>query len=551
MLWIGLYLPQLALDVFCLPETPGLPRSDWIGPSGYRLADGPCLAIVDRLQVLLANAAARAHGVHPGQKRATALALCPDLIVRERDCRQERQSLRQIACWALQFTPRLSLREPDERDPTAGLLLDIEASLALFGGLDRILTRIRLDLRTMGFSAQTGCAPTATASWLFARWRDGFAARTDAQLPAGLADLPVALLQGLQGREATVESIGVRTFRDLVQLPRNGLARRFGKGVLHEMDMALGKQPEVLPWFAAPLQFASTLELLADIDNAQVLVFAARRLLVELCGWLRARHATVRHFVLEARHDRTGRRNLPPLTPIDARFATPTDDPERMTGLLRERLATTTLAAPVHALHLRCEEITSGGRGEATLFPGPASVEESLGRLVERLQARLGHDQVQRILITEDHRPEAAYRIEPIVDSQALIRGTTLPGPALVPGSIPRPLWLLQQPIALKERQQRPWWQGPLKLLAGPERIEGGWWDNHLVQRDYFIAESDQAQWVWIYRTRGTAPRDEDDRSPGRRDDGAPSHRSRAGDERDDEQTTGSVNRWFLQGIFG
>ena len=36
-----------------------------------------------------------------------------------------------------------------------------------------------------------------------------------------------------------------------------------------------------------------------------------------------------------------------------------------------------------------------------------------------------------------------------------------------------------------------------------PERIEGGWWDATLVQRDYFIAEDDQAKWLWIYRTRG------------------------------------------------
>jgi protein ImuB len=67
---------------------------------------------------------------------------------------------------------------------------------------------------------------------------------------------------------------------------------------------------------------------------------------------------------------------------------------------------------------------------------------------------------------------------------------------------MPRPLWLLNEPVALAERDHRPWWHGPLTLLAGPERIETGWWDEHRVQRDYFIAQGESTGWVWIYRTR-------------------------------------------------
>ena len=39
-----------------------------------------------------------------------------------------------------------------------------------------------------------------------------------------------------------------------------------------------------------------------------------------------------------------------------------------------------------------------------------------------------------------------------------------------------------------------------LKLLAGPERIEAGWWDDALMARDYFIAENELGQLLWIYR---------------------------------------------------
>jgi protein ImuB len=45
-------------------------------------------------------------------------------------------------------------------------------------------------------------------------------------------------------------------------------------------------------------------------------------------------------------------------------------------------------------------------------------------------------------------------------------------------------------------------------LLAGPERIESGWWDaaepaaTGDVRRDYFVAISPRAEWLWIFRSQ-------------------------------------------------
>ena len=535
MLWIGLYLPRLPIEVFertlASDGTGG-----WTETSGHPPVDGGCLAVCDRLRVLQVNAAASARGVQPGQKRATALALCPELLIRSRDPEAERQALEQIACWALQFTPRISLRPPGERRPEAGLLLDIAASLKLFDGLDRLLGRLRLGLQELGFHARIGGAPTAIASWLFSRHRDGLVARSETALDAMLAELPVALLESLQGRAAALEAIGARCFRDLVRLPRPGLARRFGKALLLEMDQALGLQPQVLPWFHPPARFEARLELLADVETAEGLVFAARRMLLQLGGWLAARHGAVRRLLFEAHHDRSRHDAGTPVTLIELRFALPSHAAEPMVAVLRERLGLLTLPSPVHTLVLRCDQVLERADRPASLLPEPTSTEENLGHLVERLQARLGHDQVRRLVLAEDHRPESAYRVEPVdaLPSLAEAPPGAVPLPASPARPTPRPLWLLDEPQPLAERQQRPWWRGPLKLLAGPERIEGGWWDGHFVERDYFIAENDHSQWVWIFRTRG----------------GGGSGGGGDGDGNADPQAPASP-RWFLQGMFG
>ena len=66
-----------------------------------------------------------------------------------------------------------------------------------------------------------------------------------------------------------------------------------------------------------------------------------------------------------------------------------------------------------------------------------------------------------------------------------------------------RPLWLLREPMPLPEQGSRPWLDGtPLQLLAGPERIESGWWDGDLAARDYFIARALDGALVWVFRAR-------------------------------------------------
>lgn len=484
MRWIAVHCHRLALDRTCrgLPETQPV-------------------AVCDRLQVLQANEAAQALGARPGVRRATALALSAALRIVEHNPRADADALDQVAGWLLQFTPGVSLEPPD------GVLLDVTASLRLFGGLDRLETRIRDGLAALGFGLRLASAPTATAARMLARACDGARIEHESRLAAGLGPLPVGWVSAAAPHVEALAAIGVRRFADLARLPRAGLAHRWGTALLDEVDAALGQRAEPRRWFEAAPRFAVSLELLAQVEHAEALLFASQRLLGQMTGWLAGRQAGAREAVLEGLHD-SGRHACPP-TRIALRLAQPSREAVRWVGVLRERLATVVLPAPVHTLRLTCERTVRlpGTHGE--LFPAAEADAEGLGRLVERLQARLGRDQVQRLLLAADHRPEAAYRVEPV---DRPVRGPEVPLPGL-----PRPLWLLPEPVPLAERDQRPWWRGPLTLLAGPERIETGWWDDGFVQRDYFIAEGESASWLWLFRTRS-------------RDDDA---------------------GWYLQGLFG
>jgi protein ImuB len=57
----------------------------------------------------------------------------------------------------------------------------------------------------------------------------------------------------------------------------------------------------------------------------------------------------------------------------------------------------------------------------------------------------------------------------------------------------------------------KPCYQGPLQLLTRARRLEAAWWDPEIaapVLRDYFIARSESAGLLWIFRERLAADQD-------------------------------------------
>jgi len=433
-------------------------------------------------------------------------------------------SLSLLATRMMRFTSAVSLDPPD------GLLLETGASLRYFGGIDALEHRLREMLadiepdpaRNQGHAqgqVAMASAPTPRAASLLAAWRDGARCSEPADLPASLGPLPVRLLASAAGQIDALESAGLYRIASLLALPRGGLARRFGPALLDELDEALGRRPDPRPRHTPAPCFEQRLELQAHINSAPPLQRAAALLVERLCHWLQAGKLGARRFELAIGHDEFAD------TIIAPGLAEPTWQASRLNTVLKERLAATTLPAPATRLCLRCSEIDAVRLSSGSLFPDPLSLAEAIAPLLERLQARLGHDRLHGLQTVSDHRPESAWQVAPI-DLARLRQGldqasrtprhrisphqaglapqtqtqTQVPADC-VPG-LPRPLWLLEFPQPLVELQGRPFRDGPLSLLAGPERIESGWWDEPAVQRDYFVAEDPAHRLLWIYRER-------------------------------------------------
>jgi protein ImuB len=327
-------------------------------------------------------------------------------------------------------------------------------------------------------------------------------------LQALLDAAPVWMLQAGREHAAALQGMGLHTLGELLALPRDGLARRFGEGLLDQIDRALGLQPDPRRFAVLPAVFESRLELHTRAENTDQVLHGAAVLLARLVAWAQAQHARVGAFTLRMLHERQRQATAPP-TELHVALAEPALDAAHLQSLLRERLGRCQLAEPTLELRLHCQHLVAGHAPNGELFPTRASADEGLTRLLERLRARLGDAQVQRLQPVADHRPERATRSVPAQGGAAPATGAAVDIAAVLhtgaTSSLPlhRPAWLLPEPLPLAMRDTQPLLQGrPLQLVSGPERIEAGWWDGAPVARDYFIALAEDGRLVWLYRSR-------------------------------------------------
>ena len=421
-----------------------------------------------------ATNAPHAHGVH-GSTAARLIAL---------------------GTWALQFTPRVAEVE-------GAVLMELEASLRLFGGRAALRERV-CESAAAEFGVQRiGWAPTGLAALAFARAGVAGVASLRA-LPQALDRLPMDTLGAVAPHRGTLARLGCRTLGDVRRLPRAGLGRRFDPALLAAFDQAYGQCPEPQHWLAPPETFLARLELMSRVEDAPALMHGAHRLLLRLCGWLAARHRGVTAFALRWAHDAMRSRAAGEGGELLIRTRTPTRRIEHLARLLAEHLARTELLAPVGDLELQALDTQPLAPPSGSLLPDDGTADAALDETLERIAARLGQQRVLRPVPLDDHRLEHMQRWQPAGEPLPRERPTTH-----APDPTPQPSWVLPQPLRLPVRGHRPVYRGVLQLIAGPHRVEGGWWDragdgvaHRHAQRDYFVALDEQAGVLWVFQER-------------------------------------------------
>src|SRR5580658_1111662 len=143
--------------------------------------------------------------------------------------------LQRLAVLAQRFTPRVSLEPPD------GLVLEVQGSLALFGGAARLYRAFRAGCHAAGCRPVLTLAPTPLAG---ARSGVSFKVLNQQYLVSAVSPLPLTALRWPPEVLQRLSKLGVYRVGQALRLPRAGFARRFGREPLQMLDQLVGRSVE-------------------------------------------------------------------------------------------------------------------------------------------------------------------------------------------------------------------------------------------------------------------------------------------------------------------
>ena len=451
------------------------------------------------------NRAADQQGIQSGARVVDMRALCPDLRVEFADVGGDQQALKRLMLWVRRWCPWSALDGPN------GLILDTTGSDHLWGGEAAMLREMEGKLSTLGLETNLACAPTHGAAWALSRYGGVRVVCHADDLPTKTPPLPVRALRLHPDTVLLLHRLGLKTIGALADVPRLSLARRFNKAELVKnpllrLDQLMGRLVEPLQSPDDPPQFSVQSSLPEPVMDPEPHLPAMAQ---ELCTGLHAAGVGARRITL------TVYRTDGDIDRIGVATSQATHDPVHLVRLFDGKLERLNPGFGFDLITLEASVVEHTNVVQTRIEGGTDGGVE-LARLIDRLSAKFGTENIRRPAPRDSHVPERreGWRA-------AMAQGTA----PLPPHPRTRPLRLLQPPEDIRVLYAVP--EGPpaqfmwrrlthkVVRFEGPERIAPEWWADRpgTRLRDYYRIEDQHGCRYWLFREgvvgdgRGGAPR--------------------------------------------
>ena len=443
--------------------------------------------------ILHVNERARSFRILPGMRYAAGLSLAGRLRAGVVPQKEIERAVGSLSRRLRNFTPHV---EPAPDEPGV-FRIDASGLERLHDSLGRWAALIRSDLQHRGFRCTVVVGFSRFGCYALARARQGvavFEKPGDEQEAA--RRVPLDRLAFRPAVRDTLRKLGVETVGQFIDLPTEGITKRFGKEIhrLHRMasnELRLPLQPEKPAepaWQRMHLDHPET--------NVTRLIYVIERLLQPLLETLAGRGQALCEVRVGFRFERTGD-HIEKIRPAAA-----TLDAAQLLELIRLRLEA------ARKLPDGVTEVVLIGRGtkarreQLRLFARqPKRDRAAADRALARIRAELGDAAVTRARLREGHLPEGSFAWDPLDSVPA-------PAPRKTETSrLVRRVYTRPVPLPSRPRQEPDGWmlrgleQGPVVRALGPYIVSGGWW-NRPVHREYRFAESQTGELLWVYYDR-------------------------------------------------
>lgn len=415
---------------------------------------------------------------------------------------EDAASLHRLAEWMLSFAPVVST------DGADGLMLDIAGCQHLFGGEREQIRQIDRAFGRWGISARLAAAPTFGCAWAVARFAsERISLVGEDTVDSALGPLPIEALRVPTDMVESLADVGVERIEQLLLLPRDELAARFGRELVRRIDQATGAIGETIESVKPPVPVEVSREFDGPVKRIEIVELAVRELIEVLAERLHREDAGA--LELTARFCRV---DIEPIE-VSIRMTHPSRDAKHIGSLLGPRVERVHLGYGVERIDLRANRTAPLFARQSSflrdLLIDDAADECALGELVDRFVDRLGASSVTRVEAVESYVPEQAFVHTEVRNAKVLVarakRGERRCHSAHRPSELFMPPQAARV-ISLVPHGPPAWidWQGEsgeIVTSLGPERIALPWWtQGRYVVRDYYEIEDRPGRWLWIFR---------------------------------------------------
>jgi protein ImuB len=293
--------------------------------------------------------------------------------------------------------------------------VDVSGCAHLHGGEIELARTIGARIDALGYVSRVAIADGPRIAAAMAR----FGAKESVVAPAGegtaaVCSLPIAALGLSEDVSTWLADLGLHTCGDLQKLPRRALASRLGERVQDVMEFLDGQDHVPLKVWRPPDVPEERIELDWGAASVEALAFVLKALCDRLSARLMGRAMGARSVELVLALDRA----LCPLTSahlltLPVALASPITGASDLLSIVRARLETCVLAAPVLAVTLRAPELArTSPRTLDWLAPQPKA-ESALPRLAAELSAQYGEKTVGLLELVDTWLPAKRTRLVP------------------------------------------------------------------------------------------------------------------------------------------
>ena len=467
-IWMYIKFPKLSLEAITMNYSKDFTNKPLVVIDTHK----------NKRKIIAYNNLSKDYGIDKTISLSTALAMCPDLIIKERNSSQEKKLLNNLAIIGYQFTADITIENH-------ALCLEISKSKRLFRGYNNLLCLIHEKISLHKIFAINGFGINPLIAKILCKNKFQKFLPNLNNVYKELNKIPAIKITDNLNTRKIFSQLGIQSIKDLIDIPISLLSERFDSDLISNLEILLNKKQQILYKFKPSKTFHDEIQYINGLTNKESLIFPMKSLLKSLNEYLIAIHCRCSQIIWEF------------TTPLNVnitmkiKLSRSKNDWSELLNLSRIKLDNINLPKVVEKVSLYCADLIEDKKINNEIFNDNKNKSQYKGNLVDSIVAKVGEKALFTLLTKNEHIPEKAGSITKFDMEQFFEQQTT---------ENTRPLWLLKTPNPIKFLNGKLYFKSPITILSGPERINDNWWENN-QQLDYYIARDEEGTNYWIYKS--------------------------------------------------